>query len=363
MPSTALSATLNSEHLPSGSPDGPARLHPHLRELPTGPMGASDGETPDRRTRHSSVGVSPLSSSAQRVREVQNPRASNHGGHNSTPTPQERRLDSSIGARFDWYEATFDDADDDRVAPALALSLGGEVSRGKGRNGYATCSVVERAGTVLAQVYGRSARSGEVHVTTTSESCDEVVPVLRRLWPDHRVSRADSAVDFAADFDALDVIVLAFARDHGLSHRLITNSEGGATRYLGSPSSEVQVRVYKKSEQLLALHPESAADIVPGIVRFELVARPGKRDVKESAGTMHPDALWGLSKWSKELALVVLNLDAERVSTHFRRPTDWGRAMHYLGIQYGPMVERRAELVGIDRAREELLAALGLGNE
>jgi hypothetical protein len=53
-------ATLNSEHLPSDPPDGPEYMHPRTRELLTGPKGASDGETPDGRTRHSSVGVSPF---------------------------------------------------------------------------------------------------------------------------------------------------------------------------------------------------------------------------------------------------------------------------------------------------------------
>lgn len=270
---------------------------------------------------------------------------------------------AGVGARWDWYEATLDGLDDERVAPALALALNATVVRGKGRNGYAQCWVVERADVVLAQVYGRSARLGEVHITVTSESCDEVVPLLRRRFPAHRVSRADSAVDFGADFDTLDVQVLAFATERGLSHRLITNSDGGATRYVGSPSSEVQMRLYKKSEQLRALHPEAADTVPDGIVRFELQARPGKRHVKELVGTMAPDDLWGLAKWSAELALLVLEIDAERVPTHFRRPTDWSRALHFLGVQYGPIVQRRADLVGFDQARSELLAALGVGAE
>jgi hypothetical protein len=168
-------------------------------------------------------------------------------------------------------------------------------------------------------------------------------------------------VDFRADFDELDQRVLVFATEHRLSHRLITNSDGGATRYLGSPRSETQLRLYKKSEQLRALHPEAAESVPDGIVRFELVVRPGKRDVKEILGRSAPDDAWGFSEWSAELAGMVLAIDAPRVSTHFRRPADWTRALHFLGIQYAPMVQRRAEQVGADTAVEELVEALGLG--
>lgn len=268
----------------------------------------------------------------------------------------------ALVSRFDWYECTFDGGDEEKVALPLAFSLGGTVSRGKARNGYAACLVIERGGSVLAQVFGNSARVGEVHIAVTSESCDEVVPVLRSLHPDHRVSRADSSVDFQADFDAIDSVVLAFATERGLSHRIMSNSDGGATRYIGSPRSEIMARIYKKSEQLRALHPEAASQVQDGIVRFELVARPGKRDVKELVSRMHPDEMWGLSSWSKLLAELVLSVDAERVSTHFRRPTDWNRALFFLGVQYGPMMLRRVELVGLQQARGEILAAFGLPN-
>lgn len=254
-----------------------------------------------------------------------------------------------------------DGLDDERVAPTLAAVLpGATLSRGKGRNGYAACWAVERDGDTLAHVYGRSARLGEVHVSTTSESCDEVVPVLRRLYPEHRVSRADSAVDYSADFDALDVQVLAFAEDRGLSHRLITNSDGGATRYLGSPSSEVRMRLYKKTEQLRALHPEAAQTVPDGIVRFEVQVRPGKREMKAVLGRVGPDDAWGFAQWSGDLADAVLSIDAERVATHFRRPSDWTRSLHFLTTQYGPVVQRRAAEVGVTQARLELLEALGV---
>lgn len=265
-----------------------------------------------------------------------------------------------LGCRFDWYELTADGLDDGRVPRALALATGGRITPGKGRNGYAVCEVVERDDRVLCEVYGHSAREGEVHVKTSGEACDEMVPLLRRLYPDHRVSRADAAVDFETDFATLDRRAVAFARAHGISHRLITDSEGGATRYLGAASSETRVRVYKKTEQLRQLHPEIASTIPDGIVRIEEQARPGKRSVKERVSTMTADELWGIGQWTKLFGLELLAIDAPRVPTHFRRPSEWARALHFLGEQYGPMMQRRADAVGREQAAAEVLAALGL---
>jgi hypothetical protein len=271
-------------------------------------------------------------------------------------------MSAPLGCRFDWYESTHDGIDDGRVSAALALATGGLITEGRGRNGYAVCEVLTRGDDELARIYGHSARAGEVHIQTSSESCDEVVPIIRRLWPLHRVSRADVSVDFAADFDALDKLAVAFVTARSVSHRLMTNSDGGATRYLGALSSENTVRVYKKTEQLRAQHPDRAATIPDGIVRVEGVFRPGKRDVKELASRMEPDAFWGFGQWTQAFATELLGVDAERVPTHFRRPSDYARALHFLGEQYGPTMTRRAQDVGLDQAIAELLNAVGLSS-
>jgi len=267
--------------------------------------------------------------------------------------------------RFDWYEVTFDGGNDSVVAYALAAETQGQLSPARGRYGYTSAHHIERkdadgTAVVLATVFGKSARPGEVHVTVSGACCDELVPILRRLYPDHRVSRADSAVDLRAEFADLDARALQLATDRGLSHRLITDSSGGATRYLGAPSSELRVRVYRKSEQLRALHPETADTVPDGIVRAELQARPSKRAIKQAVSTMTPDDLWGLGQWSKGLALDLLGFEAERVPTHSRRPSDWERTLHYFAKQYRPSILRRAQSVGLDQAVSELLDVLTL---
>jgi len=266
---------------------------------------------------------------------------------------------SGYSARFDWYSATFEQLDDGRVPASLALALGGTVSWGRGRLGYARCATIERQDETLARVFVGSARLGEVHVAVSGDACDRVVPLVRRLWPEHRVARADSAIDFKAEFEVIDAAALEFAKDRRLAFRLVTDSEDGATRYLGSPKSEVQVRVYKKTEQLRKMHPERAQEVAEGIVRVELQARPGSV-VKASVASMTAEELWGLGAWTRDFAVEFLQVDAERVSTHFRVPSDWSRSLHWLGKQYGPLIRKRADEVGADVAITEVLDTLGM---
>lgn len=271
-----------------------------------------------------------------------------------------KQVGSELHSRFDWYEVTLDSFEDGRIAPSLAVILGGELRQGRGLYGYQECWQIVRGEDELVKVYGRSVRIGEVHVVVSGVSCDEVVPVIRRLWPEHRVSRVDASVDLEVAFATVDRKALEFAKDRRLKHRLTTNSDGGATRYLGAPSSEMVVRVYKKSEQLKALHPDRADEIPEGIVRFEAQFRPGKREIKEAVATMPPDHVWGLSRWGQEFAAALLDIDAPRVSTHFRRPSDYSRALFYLGKQYGPLMQRRVDEIGRQEAVNEVLEALQL---
>lgn len=267
-----------------------------------------------------------------------------------------------MSSRFDWYSATFEHLDAERVAQQLAISTGGSITLGRGRFGYSRRYSIEHSGETLVNVYGGSATAGEVHVEIMSQGCDKYVPLVRELWPLHRVSRADSAHDFAGDFEHFKALCLDFAQGVGISHRLIQDSEGGATLYLGSASSENQVRLYKKSEQLLAKHPERAGEIPPGILRLELQTRPGKRAKKERLSVMKPDDLWGLGRWTQNLAQTILSMDVERVQVEVNPTSDWSRMLHYLGAQYGPGIARRIETKGVEEVRSEVLLALGISH-
>lgn len=262
-------------------------------------------------------------------------------------------------ARFDWYSATFDEHDDRRVAEHLATAVRGVVTFRKGLHGYARGWLIERGKDKLATVLGGSAQ-GDTHVFTTSESCDQVVPLLRKIWPVHRVSRADSAMDFHGDFDQIRTYSYRFAETRGLKWDSRVNSDGGATFTIGSRSSERFLRVYKKTEQLRAKYPERAGEIQDGIIRAELEFKPSKRPVKERVAAMTAEDLWGLGKWTQDFAKELLGLAPERVKLRFKNATDWDRSIHYLGSQYGPMIARRLETHDPEQVLSEVLEALGL---
>jgi len=262
-------------------------------------------------------------------------------------------------ARFDWYEATFLTLEPALVGVQIADAVGGEITTGRGRYGYAECAAVEKDGRVLARVFTRSRMPGEVHVVVTGESCDQVVPLVRGFWPDHRVSRVDVSLDWVTSFEELDVLVEAFAEDRGMNHSLFTSSDGGATRYIGSKKSEMFARVYKKSEELRSKYPNQVEEIPDGIVRAEIVLRP-KSSRKALVASLEPEQVYGMSKWGQAFALQFAGIDSERIKVGFKEVSDWQRICDTLFHQYAPSVQRQVEQVGFDQVQTDALEALGL---
>ena len=301
------------------------------------------------------------------------------------------------GPRFDWYAATIDEGDSEKIARHLGHSLGIEVQPCKPVKPWGRAHALVVDGEVVARVFGYgiardSDRStprlsvpnveaaspspiaavsshsdapdvgaGLCQVVVTSTHCDRLVPVVRRLWPAHRVARADAAYDFALQFAELDRKALTFALDQGITWRLVTDSAGGATRYLGATSSEVMLRVYDKRAEVLSRTPE-LVDGVPDLwTRVEVQVRPGKSDQKWRLGVATPEEAFGFSRWSALFAAMHLDLEPITEATHVRRPDDVTRHFWYLGSQYAPAL-RRFEKEGVDRQElaRRALEALGL---
>lgn len=265
---------------------------------------------------------------------------------------------SDAEPRFDWYSCTLDTMEPDRIVGGLAVVLGAEVRQVRGALGYGVAWELHQGEDLLVKVFGRGSRLGEVHIQVIGDACDRAVPVLRSLWPEHRVARADVAIDLEAVFNDLDAVVLDFAKERGLKFRLVEDSDGGATRYLGSRKSEYSMRLYKKSEQLRA---KGCADVPDGIVRLEVEVKPGKRTVKEALAALRPADVFGFSRWGTDLVEAVLGLSVVRTRTHFRKPTNWAAFLaNFVAVQVGPGVRGRVAEVGKEQAVSELLEALGV---
>lgn len=143
-----------------------------------------------------------------------------------------------------------------------------------------------------------------------SEHCLTYVQPLKEIVPEARLTRADVAIDFVADFDSIASRLIELAEQKNVKWEKVTNSAGGETLYLGSRKSEHLIRLYKKTEQLQQVHN---VEIQPRVVRLELQKRPAKRDAKEFAYQLSEVDLVASHALSRAVAKLVLNQDLEEV--------------------------------------------------
>ena len=168
---------------------------------------------------------------------------------------------------WDWYQATLRSL---TSADAVMMALGTAVAPGShwkpvpGLYGYSLGR--ELLGVAVGSV--RVFYGGEdVHVQATSAAAEPVVQVLRSLWPDHIVSRADVAWDVIApgSFDRLYRRVHHLARTNPRG-KVSTSQAGdwldreqGRTFYAGGTSSRLRVVVYEKGHEQIAKDPNCGA--------------------------------------------------------------------------------------------------------
>lgn len=162
---------------------------------------------------------------------------------------------------------------------------------------------------------------------------------IRRVYPSHRVARADVAIDTIEEggFDRLVGIIDPIARKAGVSVTMVGDPSEtrttGRTMYFGSWSSDVRLYVYEKDKEQEA----KGLPFHPGHVRVELRTRP-RKDRKALAATMDEDQLWGLSAWTRQ---VLQELDGTVVlhtpDRSIRKSTATRAVEHMLQQYAGPM--------------------------
>lgn len=118
----------------------------------------------------------------------------------------------------------------------------------------------------------------------------------------------------------------------------------GRTIYLGSRSSPCFVRIYEKGKQVLSqahsvdldsLRHEFRGNDLTHWVRCELEVKP-KSNARGGLSHLEPDAYWGASRWTADLAQALTGDEYARIrigSVH--RATDAERTMRAMLTQYG----------------------------
>lgn len=242
--------------------------------------------------------------------------------------------------RFDWYQATtFEEPD-----PVLAGLLGhfdlSSMSPTRAKNRYANGMQITRGHEKLCEVWWGGNLG--THVLATGQRAPSVSEFMRSKFPEHQVSRADAAEDYSEPgaFERLYGTVSSFALAQGLktSHEgdWLTG-EAGRSFYIGSRKSEVYGILYEKGKQL-------GKD--PNHVRMELRVMPHKKDRKELVSKLTPSHCWALVPWSSSLAMLLGNLEIQRIKFEAATDTDDVRSFNWMLRQYGPLLTRMSEDLG-----------------
>lgn len=281
----------------------------------------------------------------------QGPPSYNMGVTSRVPSPWKDKKDQEddrqvTSCTFDWYQATLP-GDDRQTGPQYFRNVSEMLADhlkpfqlrhvDRGMFGYAkrTEFVDNRGGVELTILHGGNPKP---NVRATSRHAAPFAELLRRLQPDHRVTRIDAAVDFAgpnvwgAALKTCQLVMDVRGMDSGLLMQP-DNPLKGATYYMGSRNSPVMARLYQKGHEQLGRFPNCGAD--PEWVRLELQVRPQK-DAKTTFATKTAQEAWGATKWSRHLIAVFSRGEwqPEGVRVAPRTETEWERTHRFMTGQY-----------------------------
>lgn len=249
------------------------------------------------------------------------------------------------GYGWDWSQTTHEGrqgvVDDllDAMRPAFVLD-------GKGLQGWSRSLVTfDAGGYQTGAVYFGGGRD-DVHVRSTSSSAHETRQAVAAI-ASAKTSRVDTRFDTLVPFDELRALCHGVAGPRTLV-RYYESSMGteakGRTVYIGSPKSDVVVRIYEK-------WLESPGLYVEGTNRVEVQLRPPSRGKAEVSG-WSPVETFCVSKLTRRIA-VELGADiAKPGSLQKKKGTpDLERSIRAMGEQYGGVVDRWLSHSGGDLGR------------
>jgi hypothetical protein len=263
-------------------------------------------------------------------------------------------------AVFDWYAATVDESAY-TVESTLASRLGARTKPARGLHGYPNGTDFLRDGDTIAKMIWGGTQSP--HVWASGVDARELSAILRDIYPGHYVTRVDVAYDFVDGEPWVELydhaVTTADYLDTGELRsrplKLATLGDwvredegfpGGRTLYVGSMKSPVFVRLYEKGKQMRNLYPDQLDKYPLGWVRLEIQVRP-EGAARYEVARLDPGAIWGTSKWARQLHALVFGSSLSAVLMAAHRPGDDERAYRFLLRQYGPLLRRRAGLLAI----------------
>lgn len=261
---------------------------------------------------------------------------------NGTPTPY----------GWDWSATTHGDHERPDLSPVVLDELvnaleARTVLPGKGLHGWTdSLQVFDAEGYKRANVYygGR----GDLHVVSTSGQAHAAREAVLAVG-DARTSRVDTQFNLLTPFEELREVAESLG---GRGTKVVyyegsTLSGGGGketsgrTVYIGSPTSQVRVRIYEK-------WLESPGKYRQGTNRVEVQFRPPSR-AKYRVSDWTPAETFCASRLTRRLAdaLGADVVDPGTVQLQRAEP-DLERSLSYLGRQYGKTFEAWCKVSGGD---------------
>lgn len=245
-------------------------------------------------------------------------------------------------SRFDWYQASFEGAADS-VAALFLRDFGGSFTDIKGVNTYEFG--LRHDGQSFSLFWG--GRNTGIFAVASGGDAHHLAEWIRANFPEHRVSRADVAIDFRGQsIEGLVAITEPIARKARASVIFVGDpdpkSGKGRTWYFGSKSSDVRVRIYEKG---LEQRAKGVEDSPEDWVRFEGQFRP-RKERKAKAAKWTPEEFFTMGKWANEAANKVAGLSGTYQPDESKRRNTDEQTFEYLLLQYGPLIKRMVEKQG-----------------
>lgn len=263
-------------------------------------------------------------------------------------TSVDTTTDKRDAYRWDWSATTHDPVGSGLTGRELVTDLVSvcdplAVVPSKGLQGWEKgVEVYGQDGNVSARVYWGGSRA-DVHVVSSSEAAHMIRPRVAGMYG-AKTARVDTRVDTLRSYSEL----VQIARDTAGPRTKLTfmasevgGESTGRTLYVGSPTSDVRVRIYEK-------HLESPGSYDEPVNRVEVQFRPPSRGKQEVSERL-PGETFCASKLTRRLA-DALGADVYMpVSVQKPKPVpDLERTLEHMGRQYGRAANEYMELSGGD---------------
>lgn len=252
---------------------------------------------------------------------------------------------------IDWHQGTIR-ASAEHVAGELlhAYGLFSQLEPTKARfNYHRGAQIVVKAEPKISLFHGGN--GGGVHFLASGHNAQKSFDIIRELFPEHSISRLDDCIDYVADqaFETLKSIALAVAEKYRLKVYCAGDwitGDNGRTLYIGSEKSQYRIRLYEKGKK-------EGKD--PDWVRCELQVRP-KSSKKSGMAQLHPQEVWGSSRWTHDLSKRLGNTDLER--TYIPNIEKVHTPEYWLVRNYGRLLATMLEQTGSPEALGQRIASL-----